>query len=539
MAPLRKKSRQRTNVFVSYRRSDSGPYAQLLYDALSERFGRPAVFWDLDSIAIGRDFVDAVNEWLDRSDILIVVIGPSWLDTADDTGQRRLDDPGDHVRLEIETALKNQRVTVVPVLVGGATMPDGRRLPDSLAALSRKNATSLVNEHWQATMGELLDKLEHIAADAAQADAAAKAEAAERTAALAEPRTNRRNARAPWVAGAIALALVVAVVVLVGLLRSGSHPAAANSTTTSTVKLVGTWQAPTLIAPPDSDGVGQELTTSCTSSSFCVAAVVYSGSVLRYNGATWTKPKLVEADQYTIINGVSCTSSTFCMAVDGSSNALSFNGTSWTRPVSVDTDVGAGGMNAVSCTSPTFCMAVDDGGVALAYNGSTWHPRSVDFGTKLDEVSCANPAFCVALDKDGAALLFENGLWSTPRDVLGTTKFNANALSCPTANFCVAVGSTSTGAAAVAFDGTNWIKLQNVGDPNSREFESVSCVSSKYCMVGDGVGRVVAFDGTNWTASRPIAGPDDALASISCPDTDFCMAVTGSGKAIRFDQNPS
>src|SRR5947209_16595992 len=92
-------------VFLSYRRSDSGPYARLIYDSLRERFGSENVFWDLDSIALGRDFVDVVDEWLSRAEVLLVVIGPTWVDTADEHG-RRLDHPDDHVRLEIEAALK-------------------------------------------------------------------------------------------------------------------------------------------------------------------------------------------------------------------------------------------------------------------------------------------------------------------------------------------------------------------------------------------------------------------------------------------------
>ena len=62
--------------------------------------------------------------------MLLAVIGPHWLAAGQD-GQRRLDDPADFVRLEIEAALA-RGVRVIPVLVDGAQLPRPEQLPASL-----------------------------------------------------------------------------------------------------------------------------------------------------------------------------------------------------------------------------------------------------------------------------------------------------------------------------------------------------------------------------------------------------------------------
>ena len=75
---------------------------------------------DVDNIAPGLDFVQVLNEEVARCDVVIAVIGKNWLSAADETGERRLDNPEDFVRIEIESALA-QKKRVIPVLVNDAT----------------------------------------------------------------------------------------------------------------------------------------------------------------------------------------------------------------------------------------------------------------------------------------------------------------------------------------------------------------------------------------------------------------------------------
>ena len=126
-------------IFISYRREDGRWSARSLYDRLSARFDRKQIFMDIDAIALGDDFVKAIEKTVGECDVLIAVIGTHWLNCKDEEDSRRLDNPEDFVRREIATALKRD-IRVIPVLVDGASMPRSTDLPDDLKPLVRRNA---------------------------------------------------------------------------------------------------------------------------------------------------------------------------------------------------------------------------------------------------------------------------------------------------------------------------------------------------------------------------------------------------------------
>lgn len=132
------RERARESIFLTYRRTDSADVAGRIYDRLVADFGRRGVFKDIDSIPLGVDFREHISQVLSRCAVVLAVIGPDWLTVTDAGGGRRLADPGDHVRLELEAALA-RRVPVVPLLVGGAGMPAEVDLPASLKGLSYRN----------------------------------------------------------------------------------------------------------------------------------------------------------------------------------------------------------------------------------------------------------------------------------------------------------------------------------------------------------------------------------------------------------------
>ena len=146
-------------IFLSYRRDDSAGHAGRLRDALAAHFGAERVFMDIDSIGYGDDFVEAVEKAVGSCAVVVVVIGREWLSAADKKGNRRLDDPRDFVRLEVETALK-RGVRIIPVLVEGASMPGEDVLPPPLAMLARRNAIELSDERWQFDTERLAAALE-------------------------------------------------------------------------------------------------------------------------------------------------------------------------------------------------------------------------------------------------------------------------------------------------------------------------------------------------------------------------------------------
>lgn len=130
-------------LFIGYRREDTGGDAGRLYDRLATAFGRERVFKDVDSIPRGVRFRAYVEDILGGCRMMLVLIGPKWIDARDAEGNRRLEDPEDLVRVEIETALANPKVQVLPVLVNGAEMPKRDQLPGELKALTEFNAARL------------------------------------------------------------------------------------------------------------------------------------------------------------------------------------------------------------------------------------------------------------------------------------------------------------------------------------------------------------------------------------------------------------
>jgi hypothetical protein len=129
-------------VFISYRREDSGGFAGRIYDRLTSRLGRDGVFFDVDNISPGLDFVDVLSERVGKCDALLAVIGRAWNPVSGNDNRRRIDDPSDFVRVEIEAALA-RGIRVIPVLVDGAPMPRAEDLPESLRKLTRRQGIEI------------------------------------------------------------------------------------------------------------------------------------------------------------------------------------------------------------------------------------------------------------------------------------------------------------------------------------------------------------------------------------------------------------
>jgi hypothetical protein len=143
------------DVFLSYRRDDSRSASGRLMDHLQMALGTDRVFRDVDSIAPGLDFMAALERAIAGASVLLAVVGPKWLDLRDGAGRRRLDDPADMVRRELETALA-AGVPVIPILVEGARMPAAEALPASLAAFARCQAFALDDDEWGEDIRRLL-----------------------------------------------------------------------------------------------------------------------------------------------------------------------------------------------------------------------------------------------------------------------------------------------------------------------------------------------------------------------------------------------
>lgn len=145
-------------VFLSYRRDDAGGYAGRLTDALLQRLGPRSVFQDVTAISPGQDYTVAIDRALADSDAVLAVIGPGWLRAATQRGTPRLLEAGDYVHLELARALARD-IRVIPVLVGGARLPEAAELPDDLQELAQRQALELRNETWHRDVDGLVQSL--------------------------------------------------------------------------------------------------------------------------------------------------------------------------------------------------------------------------------------------------------------------------------------------------------------------------------------------------------------------------------------------
>jgi len=144
-----------SGLFISYRREDQPGYSGRLADAMGAAFGADNVFRDIEDIHPGEDFVIALNNQLRCADVMLVVIGPAWLTTSRN-GIRRLDEPEDFVRREIQAGLESGK-PVLPVLIGGAAMPAEQSLPVAIGALARRQAIILSDAGWTADVARLVN----------------------------------------------------------------------------------------------------------------------------------------------------------------------------------------------------------------------------------------------------------------------------------------------------------------------------------------------------------------------------------------------
>jgi hypothetical protein len=150
-----------SRIFISYRRDDSIAHVNGLFPPLREHFGKERVFKDTDNIPPGKDFRKIIERELRSCSVLLTVIGRNWAAALKPKSTlRRLDDPNDYLRVEVATALKNEGVLVIPVLVGEAAMPAVEELPEELAQLAYLHAFELRDSRWESDVRLLIEAIE-------------------------------------------------------------------------------------------------------------------------------------------------------------------------------------------------------------------------------------------------------------------------------------------------------------------------------------------------------------------------------------------
>jgi hypothetical protein len=260
----------------------------------------------------------------------------------------------------------------------------------------------------------------------------------------------------------------------------------------------------------------------------------------------WSAPTLINEAE-TPLNGVSCISSSFCVAVDSTGQVLTSTTPSeplpW-PPTHVD---GNNSLLAVSCHSTAFCVAVDDAGNVLTsveptVKPPTWTSRNVDLSGPISGVSCPSSALCVAVDHGGGVLTTtdpaEPSTWASPvkidRNPRTQSGYNVIwGVSCPSESLCVAVDSvgnvlTSTNPAGAP---AKWTVRSVDGDA----IFAVSCASESLCVAVDAGGNILTSTNASeqsptWTIAYHV--DTHTLNSVSCVLPSTCVAVDSAGDVV-------
>ena len=207
------------NIFISYRREDSGGHAGRLCDRLTARFGDSRVFMDLQDIEPGQNFARSIEDVITNCECVVAVVGPRWVEAL----ERRSPDAEDFVRHELAAALA-RGIPVVPVLVGGARMPAAEDLPAALAPLRHRNAFAVRDERWDDDVARLGDAIASYVRSAPGNGGAT------------------RQRRRPALAAVAAAAVVAAALGVTYLLVRPPAPETPNAVSAAPV-LDGTWLA--------------------------------------------------------------------------------------------------------------------------------------------------------------------------------------------------------------------------------------------------------------------------------------------------------
>jgi hypothetical protein len=142
-------------VFVCYRRHDTSGYVRALREGLEASLGKSRVFVDIDSIPPGVDFRETASEAIAKSDVVLVLIGPNWMQPRPGSQRSPMHENTDPVRNELLAALELGR-PIVPVLLGGAAMPKADQLPTDIAKFADINAFEITDRHYATDFDRLI-----------------------------------------------------------------------------------------------------------------------------------------------------------------------------------------------------------------------------------------------------------------------------------------------------------------------------------------------------------------------------------------------
>lgn len=263
---------------------------------------------------------------------------------------------------------------------------------------------------------------------------------------------------------------------------------------------------------------------SCPSTTDCVA-VGDGGFIRRWDGTSWAAHT---SNTVQTLTDVSCPTTSFCVAVGGSGVIRhGGSGTTWSE---VTNPQGSNTLTGVSCTSTTHCVAVGTGGVILVWDGTEWAQASSPGSDNLEGVSCASTSWCIAVGPSTTAYRWNGTDWATQS--IGTTNGSMFGVHCTSSSFCAAVGYRELRR----WNGTQWLNPDGgTGTTSSsywKDWLGVHCANSTMC-IAVGLHGLFGWDGTVWApqvnrAQVSSGTLNDHAYAANCPSATTCMIVSGS-----------
>ena len=298
------------------------------------------------------------------------------------------------------------------------------------------------------------------------------------------------------------------------------------------------WKSVASAPVVSSEGVATNL--SCTRGGFCLV-VGFTGQTAVWNGSSWHVAPRVSR-RVAFVSGVSCVTSSFCVAIGASSTmartvdyTITWTGSSWQAPVRLYTDVGEEGeydvVHGVSCTSTNFCMTLGNVG-SFVWDGSQWSKRDgATGGTDGNGVlSCASSSFCANIHDNlpdywnGSSWRWSSGNAESLGNAIPRDNGFMSELSCATASFCVAVGTLTK---PLIWDGYTW--LYSTVSGRAPALTSVSCTNPSFCVATSSTtGVALEWDGASWRPTSAL-GLGRLPTVVSCATTNRCLALTDKG----------
>lgn len=151
-----------TGIFISYRREHTAAVVGRLHERLAGHFGAGQIVRDVETVEPGDDFGQRIDQVVGASDAFLAIISDRWLLDRNPAGKRPIGVARDWVQREVEVALRRPDVSVIPVLIEGAAMPDEQMLPYSVRSLANLRALPLSQYDWDDQVAQLISALDEV-----------------------------------------------------------------------------------------------------------------------------------------------------------------------------------------------------------------------------------------------------------------------------------------------------------------------------------------------------------------------------------------